>query len=396
MFRFGAKKPPGFDRPARVAGLEVNATFARAVAVGEGRIVPLIPHELPLALLLEERRTLIGHEAVARSRHTPHSICSGYLGKVGTSHEWRVGRQRHTPETAAQFAFDQIRNTLGEDPTNLGLTLPAYLTAKQAKAILEAATLSKLAVCGSVAAPLAIASHRTGNIGPNGTVLIFDVDDHALSASLVTVAANEVKLVGGAAWPQASLKLWKDRLIDGISDRCVRVCRRDPRDSAEAEQHIYDQLDAAMDAARQGQKFTMSLRCEHWYQDLVQSPDDLERISQPMLYTAVEGLKQLLLHSALPVPPRAIWFTHTAGQLPGLVGKLYRHSPEQTTICTLPPNAAAEAAVALVPRFLEGRLPRGHIEHSLPWPRVVSSLPVEPPKPVRILPARETETTDAR
>ena len=52
----------------------------------------------------------------------------------------------------------------------------------------------------------------------------------------------------------------------------------------------------------------MTLRSEHWYQDLVQSSEDFERSSQPMLLAAVEGLKQLLLSEALPMPPRAIWF----------------------------------------------------------------------------------------
>jgi hypothetical protein len=400
MFGFGVKKSALPKDPSKLVGLELNASLARAVALGELKVQPLhldgMYEELPLAILLEGRTVTIGHSALARSRHTPHAICSGYLGHLGQSREWRVGRNSLTPETATQAALDKIRTTFGNDAASLGLALPAYLTQKQAKAVLEAASLAKLVVSGSVAAPLAIAAHRAGNIGPGGTVLIFDADDHALSASLITVYANEVRLVGGSAWPQASLRLWKDRLIDGIADRCVRVCRRDPRDSAEAEQSIFDQLDAALDAVRVGQKFTMSLRCEHWYQDLVQLPDDLERTSQPMLLAAVEGLKQLLLSQALPMPPRAIWFSHAAGRLPGLVAKLYRHSPEQTAISILPPNAGAEAVAALVPRFLEGRLPRTHIDVSLPWQRIVSSMPVESFKPIRGISARQPEATETR
>ncbi len=392
MFRFGAKKNAAPERPARMAGLDANATRARAVTLGEDRLQQL-PLEEPLEELafaanMEHRTASIGHAAVAQCRRVPHAICSGYLGLIGQSKEWRAGRTIHTPETLTQLGFDKLSSSLGAESTSLGLALPGYLSGKQVRSILGFASLARLPVSGSVAAPLAVVAHRAGNVGSGGTVLLFDVDDYAMSASLVVVLPNEIRMVGSACWPHASLKLWKDRLIDGIADRCVRVCRRDPRDSAEAEQIIYDQLDAALESTRNGQRITMGLRCEHWYQDLIQTPDDFERSCLPLLRIAVEGLKDLLLSQALPMPPRAIWFSHTAGRLPGLAAKIYRHSPEQTAVSILPANAAAEAVVSLVPRFLEGRLPRTHLEVALPWQRIVSAVPAEAPKPVRSLPSR--------
>lgn len=238
--------------------------------------------------------------------------------------------------------------------------------------------MAKIPICGSVVAPLAVVAHRANTVGPGGTVLVLDADEFALSASLVTVTANDVRLLGSAAWPQASLKLWKNRLIDGISDRCIRVCRRDPRDSGDAEQLIYDQLDTVMDQARAGQKTTISLRNDHWYQDVTPTPEELEIASLPMLRVAVEGLKQLLMGQSLNVPPRAIWFMPSAGRLPGLAAKLYRHSSEQTAISILPANAIAEATAALVPRWVENLLPKSHADGVLPWERLLSVVPLDP------------------
>ena len=54
-------------------------------------------------------------------------------------------------------------------------------------------------------------------------------------------------MVGTAVWPRLAVKAWKDKLLDAVSDRCVRLCRRDPRDSAEAEQSLFEQLDDSLD-----------------------------------------------------------------------------------------------------------------------------------------------------
>ncbi|WP_171471264.1 hypothetical protein [Frigoriglobus tundricola] len=77
-------------------------------------------------------------------------------------------------------------------------------------------------------------------------------------------------------WPRLNVKAWKDRLLDAISDRCVRLCRRDPRDSAEAEQALFEQLDEALDRARAGQRSSLCVRTAHWFQDVVQQPEEFE------------------------------------------------------------------------------------------------------------------------
>src|SRR4051812_6795753 len=112
MFRFGAKKNASTERPTKLAGLDVNASRARAVTLGEGRIQQLhlegSHDELPFFLHLDGRATAFGHAALAKSRVFPHATCSGFLGQLGQSHEWRVGRTAFTPETATQLAFDKL------------------------------------------------------------------------------------------------------------------------------------------------------------------------------------------------------------------------------------------------------------------------------------------------
>ena len=113
------------------------------------------------------------------------------------------------------------------------------------------------------------------------------------------------------------------------------------------------------------------MRAAHWYQDLTWRPDDLEAVCTPVNQVAIEGLKQFLFSAGLACPPRAVWLSHTAGRLPGLAAKIYKHSPEQTRVSLLPANAAAEAAAALVPRWLTGHLPRTHLDAVIPHARLM-------------------------
>src|SRR5204862_1751358 len=110
----------------------------------------------------------------------------------------------------------------------------------------------------------------------SAAVVVVDADEFALSASVVAVEPGEVKSLAAAAWPRAALKAWKDRLLDALSDRCVRLCRRDPRDSADAEQALFEQLDDALDRVRAGHRVSLTVRTAHWFQDVPQQPDEVD------------------------------------------------------------------------------------------------------------------------
>ena len=89
-----------------------------------------------------------------------------------------------------------------------------------------------------------------------------------------------------------------------------------PRDSGEAEQVLFDQIDDSIDRARTGQKLSVSVRSTHWYQDLVLAPTDLDTLCAPLCRLAADEIRKLLAGLNEPEPPRAVWLTHDAGRLP--------------------------------------------------------------------------------
>jgi hypothetical protein len=235
---------------------------------------------LTLYLALDRRTPDVGAAGYHICRKLPHLACSNFLPQLGQPRQWQSDRCSVTPESALQAAFDKLRGPVVAETDAAGLSLPAYLTANQVKAATELANRAKLPLRGTVAAPLAVAAHRAAWVlggpadppkdaaddegrpdwvvpmhrpapGP-AAVVVVDADEFALTASVVAVEPSEVKSLAAAAWPRASLKAWKDRLLDALSDRCVRLCRRDPRDSADAEQALFEQLDDALDRALGG------------------------------------------------------------------------------------------------------------------------------------------------
>ena len=344
-----------------------------------------------LFIALDRRTPEVGRAGYALCRKTPHAVCSNFLPALTQTREWRNGRHALTPEAALDLTFAKLHGPVAAESEAIALTLPAYLTPAQVGKVIAASAKAKLPVKGTAVGSLALAADRavsvlTGKVaapeapstdwvvplrpsatGP-GSVVVIDADEYALTATVVAVERDRVRAIGFAMWQKFSAKAWKDRLLDAIADRCVRLCRRDPRDSAEAEQALFEQLDNAIDRVRAGYRVNLTVRGDRWFQDVAQHPDEIDAHCAALARGAGEAVRDLLGSGTLEVPPRAVWLTHEAGRLPGLAKSLHTNTPERTAVEVLPATAVAKAAAALVPRWLAGELPRAHLDTAIPLP----------------------------
>lgn len=374
-----AKKPgaPVLHERSRLVGLDLTSTRVRGASVGAGKSRPLLldaPHEdLALVANLNRKTPEIGRIGYGLLKALPHATASNFLPQLGQNRAWTAGRTSVSAESALGLAFDKVRTAVAADAEAAALALPAYLTPRQVAAAVEIAGKAKLPLRGTASAPLALASRLAGVVleareessTASCSVVVVDADDYALNASVVEIEPREVRLAATSAWPRSCLRVWKDRLLDAVADRCVRLCRRDPRESADSEQALFEQLDDALESARHGQPIRLSLRAAHWYQDVTQQPDEFDGYCAILARDSADAIRDLVLGSGLPLPPRAVWLTPAAGRLPGLANAVYKSSSERTQIAVLSPNAVAEATAALVPQWLAGELPRAHLDHSV-------------------------------
>jgi len=386
-------------------GIELNAARVRA-ALGRSAYNRAVPLEgdhldLPLAINLDGRLPEVGRAGTSLIRRLPHACCSGYLPMLGQSQEWKWGRHRLRSGEALALALGRLRDAVG-NTGRLFLGLPSYLTVNQVTLLRTIAAKHSIELAGTASTALAIAADRAGavmshrghdaEVRAEGTVplkrpgqlptdaLIIDADDEAMTGNLIRIGPKQVTLLACSLWSHVGVKHWKNRLIDQLSDRCVRVCRRDPRDSAEAEQSLYDQIDACLDPLRGGQHATLNVRAAHWYQDIHVQAEDLDAACLPLIRDSVEGILDLQNTAAATEPPRAVWLTHEAGRLPGLAKAIYQHLSEHTSVGVLRPEAPAIAIANLAERWPAAEhldtsimLPTRPVQAALPAGKVHSS-----------------------
>jgi hypothetical protein len=384
-------------------GVDLNAGRARAAngRAVRNKLFPLDePHsDLPLAISLEKRTPDVGRAAYAVCRKLPHAICAGYLPMLGQAQEWKGSRTALSADAALSLALERLRVAL-QGHEGVSFALPTYLSLQQVGRILAIAERSKLKVMGTAVTPLALAAERAthylygheeaaesprpGRFIQPTSVLIVDVDDYAMTVSVVRMSEEEVRTIGSATFPRLGARLWRDRLLDALADKCVRNCRRDPRDTADAEQMLYDQIEESIDRARTGQRVSLTVRSTHWFQDLVLTPADLDGFCVQLCRQAAEEVRNLLASLNETEPPRAAWLTHDAGRLPGLAASLHQNMTERTNVRVLHPEAAAVAAVNLIERWSVGELPRTHLDTVIPLPfKVDPRIATRPPLAVR-------------
>jgi hypothetical protein len=232
-------------------------------------------------------------------------------------------------------------------------------------------------VAGALASPLAAALADHAEQPWREAALVLDADEHALTAAVVVARDGWAQLADVRFAPQLGRQAWKARLLAAAADRCIRQSRRDPRDSAPAEQALYEQLDAALEAARDGRVAELVIETPHWYQNLLLRPEELVTVCAPVVRQAREMVAALL--SELDVG--AVLLTASAARLPGLPAALEARSRKGSgrgEVRVLAADAPARGAHGLAAAACRGEVPAGHLE----------AAPLPPPLPADAGPAR--------
>lgn len=389
-------------------GLDLNATRARAVEGAPGAAArPILlesPHpDLPLALALEGRAVVVGRAALGLCRRAPHLVCLDFLPHLDGKRSWGAGRHRLDAPKALGLVAQRLRASVPEAATAV-VALPAYLTPSQVELVVGLAEAAQLRLGAWLSAPLAAALAAWTEAGWTGPALVLDADEHALTVTLVTASDRQMQAGGTLPLPQLGLRTWRERVLGALADRCVRQSRRDPRDSADAEQGLFDQLDHVLDTCRRGQVAEVIVQMAHWGQNLLVRPDELSTACAPFVRQALAAVHSLRALLPLEAPAPVVLLTDAAARLPGLVPALEEAigiepvSPpgrighedfseslleeeereKRRGVNVLPSDAPARAAWELA-----GRLARGDVSAG-----ALGVVPLPPPGSVESGPAR--------
>jgi hypothetical protein len=171
--------------------------------------------------------------------------------------------------------------------------------------------------------------------------------------------------------PGLGLRWWRERLMAAVADLCIRQHRRDPRAVAEADQMLFDQSDAMLDALSQGQGITVNVQVGHWVQQLTVTTalaaSTCGILSRPTAQAALTALSETVRSAS---GSGTLYLTPEAARLPGLAAACYELSQNQVPVVLLR-SAAEEAALEFAQRIDQGKLP--------PFDSHTVAVPLAPP-----------------
>lgn len=371
-----------------LVGLDLDSSRARAIAGPALRTLSLVyldadQVELPLALSLEGAAPQVGRAGVALARRRPYHLCADFLPALGGEQSWAAGRHRLRADDALTHAFHALAPTVGKS-AGVAVSLPAYLTETQIPAVHRLAEAAGLPLVGSIASPLAAALASPLSHEP-GLLLVVEADGHAVTWSVVERTAEELRLRLVQPNPALGRAAWLRRLIDGVATRCVRQTRRDPRESADVEQVLYEQLTQIVSRGPQN-LIQLHLHGAGWYHHLMMHAEELGAMAAPLLRAAMAELDGLVTSVNALGSLRGVVLTHAAAGLPGLLPSLRARvqmyaragvgydsgdygehlfraaGGADDRVQVLPIDAVARMAHELAVRTHRGDFPHGHLD----------------------------------
>jgi hypothetical protein len=372
-----------------LVGMDLSSTRARAVN-GPDSVAP-VPlaleddhAEFPLALSLESRSLTVGRYALASCRKMPHLACLDFLPHLGGQRVWAVGKQRIDAARALSLVCATVAPRFAKTQS-IALTLPTYLDGRQRSHLGQIAANARWRVSATVAAPVAAALALFEQLQHGGLVLVGDVDGHCFTWSAVEIRDDRAALLEATPLTAAGRSAWIRRLLDGIAIRCVRNTRRDPRESADAEQGLYDQLADRLDNRPEASRAEFIIQTSQWFQNLMLEAEELRTWCAPLVSQVIASMLDVRDQSGQHGPIAGILLTSSAGRLPGLVVALENQlrppavlrQPESVSdfgdglliedhtsvpIHVLEPDALARAAHEIAGRTARNELKPGHYE----------------------------------
>jgi hypothetical protein len=322
--------------------------------------------------------------------------------KPGQGPRW----QKLDAYTACERVWRRLES-LATNATGIVLILPDYLRSVQVDALRKLGEKLRLPIVGSLPLSLAgaLAAQLDLTYGDHDfrvktwvrSVLVMDVDEHALTIAWIKAVGDKAQLVESRSFPHLGWRVWKERLIDGVSDLFVIEHRRDPRDAPQAEQSLFDQLELLANGVLENRPLQLAVRGREWLKHLLVQPAQTVQICQPLVHKIAAEAEQLLHAWPATEGPPALVMTRGTGRLPGLLDALQTlpiaNSSAETRlpqikatrfdeadygdgmideptvhVSVLRAEAPAQAAHALIEGFADRTLAGGHLDLIIPLP----------------------------
>ena len=334
---------------AKVLLVELTARWLRVwFASGASAAQPVCLQEnsfrVPLAITRAGRLWQLGWPAWKRHRQEPRQILYDFLPELYPRQVWYPGGKRLTARQLVQLIAEMLRPH-GQQAGRTILLVPAYLQSEQA------AFLVRELQAAGLPSPIALWQDLVWLVAglvegvPAGVLCLVDVDDWACVITSGQIQSGEVYVGQRLRLRELGRRVWLERVMLAASELAIRDFRRDPRRTPEADQCLYEQIEAHWAGLTQ-HRHTLNITTPDFHCRLTLTPELVQRSCLTLAQQSARAVANFLATLRQQAMPE-VWLTARAGELPMFFRQVYEALGFSQVVRDLPEESYLTAALWL-------------------------------------------------
>ena len=251
----------------KVVGIDLGTTFSAIAHVnehGQPEIIPNVETEriTPSVILFEDDLVTVGKIAKQNARAVPDQIVEFVKREMGKSKEEffrNFDGKDYSAEELSALILTKLKQDaeayLGEEITDVVITVPAYFHDAEREATRNAGTIAGLNVLQVLNEPTAAAlAYGIDRLGSNQNVFVFDLGGGTFDVTVMEVSESAIKMIATNGDHRLGGKDWDDQIIRYIAENFDLEHGENPLTDLHAYQDLQTIAISAKESLSQRQK----------------------------------------------------------------------------------------------------------------------------------------------
>ena len=276
-----------------ILGIDLGTTYSVGACINEEGNPQVVQNNegsrlTPSVVLFdEEDKVVVGEVAKDNSVIRPEDVIAAVKSHMGEKVVIKkVGDKEYTPEMISSFIIRKVvqdaEKALGETIKEVVITVPAYFSAAQRQATMDAAKIAGVSAIGTINEPTAAAlcfAHQ--NNLENQNILVYDLGGGTFDVTILNLKEkNQIQVLGTAGLSEAGGRFFDISIVDYVCDYMEDKYDIDLRD----EEYVDDLQDIMIKAEKvkiqlsNVEKATISLRIGKIKENIEISKEEFENM----------------------------------------------------------------------------------------------------------------------
>lgn len=227
-----------------IIGIDLGTTNSAVAYIrgGKPQIVPSPNGEkiIPSVVLIDlEDKVVVGKDALDALVAMPNRTIAAIKRKMGYSDPITIAGREFLPHEVSALILKELKSYVddlfGEGEKEAVITVPAYFTDAQRRAMKQAGELAGFVVERIINEPTAAAlAYGLDNLKKDGHILVYDLGGGTFDVSIVEMMSGILEVKASAGNSNLGGEDFDWRLVDYLAEKIIYEYKVDPRDDIRA------------------------------------------------------------------------------------------------------------------------------------------------------------------